>query len=146
MKFISKPAFKRTLHQDIPLIGLLCKWYKSRHPRRFSFKGIYSRRNWFIWWSMPVKSSTVMYHFKYRSQCLVTVAKELWTWLDQVVSEWYFRKKYHNSDGSRFHLVALLPLVLNKNGNTEYHGIFISFKSQLYSEQGSFILLIRLMV
>ena len=48
------------------------------------------------------------------SKCLVIVAKELLTWLDQVVSEWYFQKKYLNSDGSRFHLVNLIPLVLNK--------------------------------
>ena len=54
---------------------------------------------------------------------------------DQVVSEWCFRKKYHNS----FHLVVLLPWVLNKNekGNTNYHCIFVSFKSQLYPKQGS---------
>ena len=31
-----------------------------------------------------------------------------------VVSEWYFRKRYRNSDGSCFYLVVLLPLVLNK--------------------------------
>ena len=42
------------------------------------------------------------------SKGLVIVSKKLWTWLDQVVLEWYFRKKYHNSDGSRFHLVALV--------------------------------------
>ena len=131
MKFISKPALKRTLHQDISLIinnkrnflvqcssksrlGLLCKWYKSRHLRRFSFKDIYLRKNQFLWWSMSVKFSTVMYRFKMPlSKYLVIVAKELWTWLDRVVSEWYFREKYHNCDGSRFRLVALLPLVLN---------------------------------
>ena len=32
----------------------------------------------------------------------------------QVVLEWYFREKYHNSDRYRFHLVPVLPLVLNK--------------------------------
>ena len=26
------------------------------------------------------------------SKCLITVVKELWTWLDQVASEWFFRK------------------------------------------------------
>ena len=132
MKFISEPALKRTLHQDISIIinnkwnvlvqcssksrlGLLCKWYKSRHLRRFLFKDIYSRKNYLIWWSMSVKFSTVIYRFKIPlSNCLVIVVRELWMRLDQVVSEWYFRKKYHNSDGSRFHLVALLPLVLNE--------------------------------
>ena len=46
---------------------------------------------------------------------LVIVAKEIWRCLDVfVVSEWYFRKNYHNSDGGRSHPVVLLPLVLNK--------------------------------
>ena len=33
---------------------------------------------------------------------------------DEVFSEWYLRKKYHNSDESRSHPVVLLELVLNK--------------------------------
>ena len=139
MKFISEPALKRTLHQDISLIinnkwnvlvqcssksrlGLLCKWYKSRHLRRFSFKDVYSRKK-------LLKIFTQLVHILIRvrkifncnvsfqislSQCLVIVANELWTWLDQVVSALYFRKKYHNSDRSCFHLVLLLPFVLNK--------------------------------
>ena len=34
--------------------------------------------------------------------------------IDQVVSEWHFRKNYHNSGGSRSHSVVLLPLALLK--------------------------------
>ena len=55
-------------------------------------------------------------------------------------------KKYHNSDGSRFHIQLLSYNVVskqkNKNENTEYHGMFISFKSHLYSRQGSPIFLL----
>ena len=91
-------------------LGLLCKWYKSKH-----LKVVYSRKKYLL------KIFTELIHILIRvrkifncnisfqislSQCLVIAANELWTWLDQVVSEWYFRKKYHNSYGSRFHLVA----------------------------------------
>ena len=55
-------------------------------------------------------------------------------------------KKYHNNDGSRFHIQLLSYNVVskqkNKNENTEYHGMFISFKSHLYSRQGSPIFLL----
>ena len=55
-------------------------------------------------------------------------------------------KKYHNSDGSRFHIQLLSYNVVskqkNKNENTEYHGMFISFKSHLYSRQGGPIFLL----
>ena len=55
-------------------------------------------------------------------------------------------KKYHSSDGSRFHIQLLSYNVVskqkNKNENTEYHGMFISFKSHLYSRQGSPIFLL----
>ena len=114
-------------------LGLLCKWYKSRHLRRFLFKDVYSRKKYLL------KIFTELVHILIRvrkifncnilfeislSQCLVIVANELWTWLDKVVSEWYFRKKYHNSDGSRFHLVARSKQKIKME--TECHGIFIS--------------------
>ena len=104
-------------------LGLLCKWYKSRYLLWFSLKDVYSRKRYLL------KIFTQLVHILIRvrkifncnvsfqtllSHSLVIVANGLWIWLDQVASEWYFRKKYHNSDGSRFHLVALLPLVLNK--------------------------------
>ena len=97
---------------------------------------------------MSVKSSTV--------KCLSNVVVKVFRnccertlkW-DQVVSEWYFQKKNHNSDENRSHPVVLLPLKKfsfscrkNKNENTEYHGIFISVKSQLYSKQESPIFLL----
>ena len=56
--------------------------------------------------------------------------------------------KKHNNDGSRFYLIALLYVVSKqkktkkKNENTECHGIFIPFKSQVNSKQGSFIYLL----
>ena len=56
------------------------------------------------------------------------------------------KKKYHSSDGSRFHIQLLSYKVVskqkNKNENTEYHGMFISFKSHLYQKQGSPIFLL----
>ena len=121
-------------------IGLLRKCWFSRHIRQF----LYSDYKKWLHIAIHVReifNCNVSFWIPL-SKCLVILAKKLWTWLDHVVSEWYFRKKYHNSDGSSFHLVAFLPLVLNKNGNTEYHGIFISFKNQLYSKQRSSILLL----
>ena len=64
---------------------------------------------------------------------------------DQVLSEWYFRKKKNNSDGSRLHSVVLLwrfSKQKNKNENTKYHGMFISFKGHLYLKKGSPIFLL----
>ena len=64
---------------------------------------------------MSVKSLTVMNRFKCRCQsALQLLRKNFEHGCDQVVSEWYFRKKYHNSDRSHFHLVVLLQLLLNK--------------------------------
>ena len=56
-----------------------------------------------------------------------------------------FEKKKNNSDGSRLHSVVLLwrfSKQKNKNENTEYHGMFISFEGHLYSKQGSLIFLL----
>ena len=57
-----------------------------------------------------------------------------------------FGKKYHTSAGSCFHIQLLSYNVVskqkNKNENTEYHGMFISFKSHLDSKQGSPIFLL----
>ena len=49
-------------------------------------------------------------------------------------------KNYHNSDGSCSHQNVISyrrSYTKNKNENTKYHSILISFKSQVYSRQGS---------
>ena len=87
-------------------------------------------------WSKSVKSSTVI--------CLliavVKVPRNCWerslniAVCDQVLSEWHFEKKYHSSDGSRFHPTVLSHRCFwtkNKNENTEYYSKVISFKIQL---------------
>ena len=51
---------------------------------------------------------------------------------------WQWRKSFSSKR-------PFLPLVLNKNNNNkhaEYHGIFILFKGQIYSKQGSHISLL----
>ena len=56
-----------------------------------------------------------------------------------------FEKKKHYSDVRRLHSVSLLwrfSEQKNKNENTEYHGMFISFEGHLYSKQGSLIFLL----
>ena len=73
---------------------------------------------------MSVKSSIVIYRFKCRCQSALQLLRNNFEHsCDQVVLEWYFRKKYHNSDGSGFHLVVLLPLVLNKKIKMETQNI-----------------------
>ena len=52
--------------------------------------------------------------------------------------EWHFQKNHHNSDGSRSSKCPFLPLVLDKkskNELTKYRGVFMSFKSRVYSKQ-----------
>ena len=65
---------------------------------------------------------------------------------DQVLSEWYFRKK--NITTTEVVFIQLLSYNVvskqkkNRNENTECHGIFIPFKSHLNSKQGSLIFLL----
>ena len=56
---------------------------------------------------------------------------------DQVLSEWYFREKNITTTE-----VVFIQLLSYKNENTEWHDIFIPFKSQVNSKQGSFIYLL----
>ena len=64
---------------------------------------------------MSVKFSTVRRYFKFRCQSAsYFLQKNFEHSCDQVVSEWYFQKKYHNGDESRSHPAAVLPLVLDK--------------------------------
>ena len=59
----------------------------------------------------------------------------------QILLEWHFRKRiYHNSNGSRSHLLVISKKMKTKTRNTM--AFFISFKSHLYSKQGSPIFLL----
>ena len=85
--------------------------------------------------------------FKCRCQlrCFVIVDKELWTSLRSSTFGMILLKKAIT--GTEVVLTQLLSYNVvskhkNKNENTEYHGMFISFKSHLYSKQGSPIFLL----
>ena len=85
--------------------------------------------------------------FKCRCQlrCFVIVDKELWTSLRSSTFGIILLKKAIT--GTEVVLNQLLSYNVvskhkNKNENTEYHGMFISFKSHLYSKQGSPIFLL----
>ena len=98
-------------------------------------------------WSMSGKYSTVGYLSKCCFQCVSYLLKRNFEHsCDQVTFKmpllkkmpWQWRKSFSSK-----HL--FLPLVLNKNNNNkhaEYHGIFILFKDQIYSKQGSHISLL----
>ena len=65
---------------------------------------------------------------------------------NQVISEWYFREE-KTIIATEVVLTQLLSYNVfskhkNKNEYTEYHGMFISFKSHLCSKQGSPIFLL----
>ena len=65
---------------------------------------------------------------------------------DQVILGWYFQEK-KNITATEVVLTPLLSYNVvskhkDKNENIEYHGMFISFKTHLYSKQGSPIFLL----
>ena len=83
------------------------------------------------------------------SMYLALVEKELWTYL--WLSKFHictFKNKNHNNDGSRAHRSILFyQCFWTKKKKkwihyTEFQGIFISFKSQVYSRQGRSIFLL----
>ena len=80
------------------------------------------------------------------SMCLVFIGKELWTWLrSSNFQNATFEKNARRWRKSFSSKRPFLPLVLNKNNSNkhaEYHGIFMLFKVQIYSKQGSHICLL----
>ena len=79
-----------------------------------------------------------------QSRCFVILDKNLWTLLWSSTFGMLLLKK--NITATEVVLTQLLSYNVskhkNKNENTEYHGMFISFKSHLYSKQGSPIFLL----
>ena len=93
------------------------------------------------------KIFSCMVSFKCRCQlkCFAIVDKELWTSLRSSTFEMILLKK--TITGTEVVLTQLLSYNVvskhkYKNENTEYHGMFISFKGHLYSKQGSPIFLL----
>ena len=82
-------------------------------------------------WFVSVKYSIV----RCLSNAVVKVPRNCW---ERTLN---FRNNPSFSFWSNYSLI-LLFLNKNKNENTEYYGTFISFKSHLYSKQGSPILLL----
>ena len=87
----------------------------------------------------------VSFKCRCQSRCFVIVDKELWTSLWSSTFGMLLLKK-QTITAAEVVLTQLLSYNIskhkNKNKNTEYHRMFISFKSHLYSNQGSPIFLL----
>ena len=130
-------------------LGFLCSWSFSRHCLRFFFS--YLPKSWWkmllVSWSMSGKYSTVEYLLKCCFQCVSYLLESNFEHsCDQVTFKmplskkmpWQWRKSFSSKR-------PFLPVVLNKNNNNkhaEYHGIFVLFKVQIYSKQGSHVSLL----
>ena len=85
----------------------------------------------------------VSFKCRCQSRCFVIVDKELWTSLwSSNFGMLLLKKNITVTDVVLTQLLSYVSKHKNKNENTEYHGMFISFKSHLYSKQGSPIFLL----
>ena len=92
-------------------------------------------------WSLSVKSSTVGCLSQYCCHCASKFLRRNFEHsCDQVTFRMALRSNYYNSAEVVLIQVSFLTVSSkqkNKNEHTEYHDIFISFKSHVYSKDGS---------
>ena len=96
---------------------------------------------------MSIKYSTVGYLSNYCFQCCFLLRRNFEHSCDQVIFRMPFSKKKLIEQNLFSSKCRFLPLVQNENNNNEhgeYHGIFLLFRVQIYSKQGSHIPLLFL--
>ena len=109
-----------------------------REPEAYNNKSNILVQARHLCWSMSVKYSIV----RCLSNAVVKVPRNCWERTLNFRNNTFHKKIIITATlSSNCSLIPLFPNK-NKNKNTEYYGTFISFKSHLFSKQGSPILLL----